>query len=182
MSQKNEVNLDQLLSALSANDESITALNLNSYLIANDDSPIPPTPDAAISIANALLNNTYVTKVYMSNANVNTEAAKVIAELLSVNKTITELNLETNSIAGDGILAIMESLKNNSTLTELKLTNQAKMIPSDVERAIAPAIESNTSLTKLVLSLREQSCRNAIDKIMFRNKDIVRKQRVAAKR
>eukprot|EP01101_Sappina_pedata_P011883 TRINITY_DN8061_c0_g1_i1.p2 TRINITY_DN8061_c0_g1~~TRINITY_DN8061_c0_g1_i1.p2 ORF type:complete len:204 (-),score=117.09 TRINITY_DN8061_c0_g1_i1:150-722(-) len=178
----NAYDLKQVLSQIASNDSALTTLNLNSYQLIGDDKSTQPTFENAIALAQALANNTSVTNLQMSNAQVNTEAAREIAKMLETNSTLAILNLETNDISGDGIVAIAEALRKNSTLTELKLTNQLKIIPSDVERSLPKIIEDNQSLQKFVVSLREQSCRNAIDKTIFRNKDIARQKRVNAKK
>jgi len=179
----NVVDLHKVLEQLSSNDPSLVSLNLNSYLFLGDDkTEQSPGGEQAIQIAHALANNTSLTELQMSNAHVNTDGARELAKMLEQNKSLAILNLETNDITGEGIISIIESLRKNDTLTELKLTNQLKIMPSDVERSIAGIIEGNESLQKFVVSLREQSCRNAIDKIVFRNKDIARKKRTDSKR
>jgi len=180
--QRNLVDVEELLEKLRSNDSSLTKVNLNSYQAKKGDDMVEPTVENAIAIAQAIANNTHLLELQLSNAHVNTEAAKEFAKALETNNTLTTLNLETNDIAGDGIVAIVESLRKNDTLTELKLTNQLKIIPSDVERSLAGIIEGNNSLQKFVVSLREQSSRNAVDKIIFRNKELARKKRVDAKR
>eukprot|EP01103_Thecamoeba_quadrilineata_P001060 TRINITY_DN10939_c0_g1_i1.p1 TRINITY_DN10939_c0_g1~~TRINITY_DN10939_c0_g1_i1.p1 ORF type:complete len:194 (-),score=60.98 TRINITY_DN10939_c0_g1_i1:58-615(-) len=180
MEQQNFVNIDEVIEKLNNNDSSLTKLNLNSHLVKRGEETEEPKPEHAIAIAKALVNNTHLLDLQLANSKVNTEAAKELANALRVNKSLSVLNLETNDITGEGILALVEALKENDTLTELKLTNQLKIIPSDVERALGPALEGNTSLVKFVATLREQSCRNAVDKVIFRNKDIARKKRVDA--
>jgi len=180
--QRNLVDIDEILEKIRSNDPSLIKLNLNSYQVKKGDDMVEPTSENAIAIAQALENNQVVTDLQLSNAHVNTDAAREFAKLLELNKTLTTLNLETNDITGDGILAIVESLRKNDTITELKLTNQLKILPSDIERALAGIIEGNNSLQKFVVSLREQSSRNAVDKIIFRNKELARKRRVDAKK
>jgi len=179
----NVVDLNKVLQQLTSNDASLVSLNLNSYqYIGDDKTEQSPGGEQAIQVARALANNSSLTELQMSNAHVNTDGARELAKMLEQNKTLAILNLETNDITGDGIISICESLRKNGSLTELKLTNQLKIMPSDIERSIAGIIEGNESLQKFVVSMREQSCRNAIDKIIFRNKDIARKKRVDGKK
>jgi len=183
--QVNQVDVHALIERVKNNDAELTKLNLNSHQslkAGTTDEYEEASPDTALALAGALETNDKVADLQMARCHVSTDGAKALAHMLELNKTLTILNLETNDITGDGILALIESLKNNATLTELKLTNQLKIMPSEIERALGPALEGNTSLQKIVLTLREQSCRNSIDKIIFRNKDIARKKRVDAAR
>eukprot|EP01102_Stenamoeba_stenopodia_P012033 TRINITY_DN374_c0_g1_i1.p1 TRINITY_DN374_c0_g1~~TRINITY_DN374_c0_g1_i1.p1 ORF type:complete len:190 (+),score=52.77 TRINITY_DN374_c0_g1_i1:68-637(+) len=183
--QVNQVDVQALIERIRTNDAELTKVNLNSHqaLKAGTTGEFEDaSPDTAIAIAGAMESNDKVLDLQMARCHVNNDGAKALAHMLEVNKSLQNLNLETNDIGGEGILALIQALKNNETLTELKLTNQLKPIPSDIERSLGPALESNTTLQKIVLTLREQSCRNSIDKIIFRNKDIARKKRVDAAR
>jgi len=180
--QTNLVDMEDILAKLQNNDPELTRLNLNSHQVKSGEEVADSNAENAIRIAQALATNDQLIELQLSNSKVNTDAAREFAKALQYNKTLQVLNLETNDISGEGIIALVEGLKANETLTELKLTNQLKTIPSDVERALAPILEHNTSLVKFVATLREQSVRNSVDKVIFRNKEIARKKRVDAKR
>src|SRR5262249_50866865 len=97
--------------------------------------------------------------------------------VFKVNTTLEVVNLESNDIAGAGIKAIAA----NTTLTELKLTNQRQMTGTDAERQLAVAFETNQTIVKLVLPIKDAGSRFIIDKAIQRNQELARKKRLATK-
>jgi len=177
---KNDVDVQDLFKKLAdpSTAPGYSTVNLNSHTDISDPSKTHDgDPHTAITLAKILCNNTYVTDLQLSNCNVNTEGAKELASALTANKTLTKLNLETNKIGGEGVTAIFEALQKNQSLAELKLANQFQPIPTVVERSLGPLLEKNDSVIKLTIDIREQSSRNALDKVIFRNKDNVRKKK-----
>jgi Ran GTPase-activating protein (RanGAP) involved in mRNA processing and transport len=71
-------------------------------------------------LCDALRENKFVTRVNLSDNQLDTAAANAIAAMLVDNRTLTSLNLSKNPI-GNGSLAIADSLEVNDVLTEMDL-------------------------------------------------------------
>jgi len=156
------------------NDPALVVLNLNNLDSAR--------PEHAIELLDALLNNTFVQTCSLVNCNINNEGGKKLAELISFNTSITSLNAESNRIGPEGMKAIAEAIATSRTLKELKLTNQSQHCGVETERALAKALDSNTTIQKFTISLKDTTSRNTIDRAISRNKELVRKANQAARK
>jgi len=176
------VNIHQILERVQNNDPTLLTLNLNSYTDNSDpEKLVMPKPEWATQLARALRTNTYIKELEMANAEVTPDTIPEFVAVIKGNSTLTKLGLESNKITSEGVVALLEALQSNTSLVELKLANQYKLLSSDVERTIAKLLEPNTTVTKVTVTVREQSSRNSIDKIIFRNQDLARKNRRAKK-
>ena len=68
----------------------------------------------------------------------------------------------------------------NSTLTELKLANQAANFTQAAEEQLAEAIDSNRTLARLTIDLRNRHAKEVIERALLRNRDGIRRRRVAS--
>ena len=151
------------------NDPATTVVNLNNL----DDAD----PLQMIDLAEALLENTHVTTVWLCNARVDTLGGQMFGQVLKTNTTITELNLETNALGPKGMVALAKGLKENGTLTVLRLENQSTPMGNKAERLFVKAMRANKSLLKLAADFHEQSSKNAVNAALTRNIDRGRRAR-----
>jgi len=84
---------------------------------------------------------------------------------------LTSLNLESNSISSAGIEALANGLQKNGGLRQLKLANQHLAFSQRSEEALAEALQSNSTLTKLTIDLRSIRARDLTFKYLQRNID-----------
>ena len=103
--------------------------------------------EGAVALARALLENSTLRGLHISNSNVGAEA---LAQALHHNSTLLELTLSCNSISDGGVVALACALHHNSTLLELKLSSSG--ISDGGAVALAQALHHNSTLKKLYLS------------------------------
>ena len=65
----------------------------------------------------------YLTKLDLSNQNLDISKVKILCHLLEKNTHIVSLNLENNNINDIGALVISKMLNINKTITEINLSN-----------------------------------------------------------
>ena len=102
----------------------------------------------AAAVAEALKNNTALTRLYLHYNTIGDIGAVAIAGALKSN-TVTTLYLEHNNIGDSGAAALAEALKKNTALTTLWL--QHNNIGDSGAAALVEMLESNTALTALGL-------------------------------
>jgi len=158
-----------ILTKVKGNDTNTTTVNLNNL----DDAD----PLQMIDLAEALLDNTHVTTVWLCNCHVDTLGGQMFGEVLKVNATLTELNLETNFLGPKGMVALARGLKENSTLTTLRLENQSTPMGNKAERLFVKAARASKAITKLAADFHEQSSKNSVVSALSRNIDRARKRR-----
>lgn len=112
------------------------------------------------AIADLLVDNTYLTELFLNGNNIGNSGAVMIAGALMFNAALTNLRLGYNGIGDSGAIAIAEALKVNTTaLTALDLRGNMVTFATmgDVRigdsgvAAIAEALENNTVLKSLHL-------------------------------
>ncbi|KJE90736.1 TKL/IRAK protein kinase [Capsaspora owczarzaki ATCC 30864] len=104
----------------------------------------------ALSVAQALELNKTVKELYLSENQIGDAGAQAIAEALKVNTTVTALVLHRNQIGDAGAHAIAAALKENKTVSVLVLYHN--QISDAGARAIAEALKENKTLTILFLA------------------------------
>mgnify|MGYP003723997515 CR=1 FL=1 len=154
---------------VAANDPETPSVNLNNL----DDAE----PLQMIDLAEALMENTVVTEVWLCNCNMDTLGGQMFGQVLKRNATLTELNLETNRIGPKGMVALAKALKENTGLSILRLENQNTPMGNKAERLFVKALKANKSLVKLAADFHEQSSKNAVVSALTRNIDRARKAR-----
>jgi hypothetical protein len=133
--------------------------------------------DERRAVIAAFATNTRFTAVDATSAYVNDELAAAWAEVLTKNTTLTSLNLESNQIASAGVVALAAALRRNASLRELKLASQGQSISQAAEEALAEALASNSTITKLTLDTRSTRARDLIAKGLLANQERLRRER-----
>eukprot|EP01006_Ploeotia_vitrea_P040674 TRINITY_DN66446_c0_g2_i1.p1 TRINITY_DN66446_c0_g2~~TRINITY_DN66446_c0_g2_i1.p1 ORF type:complete len:1081 (+),score=140.50 TRINITY_DN66446_c0_g2_i1:81-3245(+) len=152
--------LVEVVSKIQDNDPSIRRLNFSE---PGEDDKLYDDVSCRI-LAVALLNNTFVTKLNLSNNKIGPEGAAFLADLLEENQTLRVLNLNQNKIGDEGGEALIKALTDrNDTLTELwtegnGLSNlvtqrlgfclQMNNVPSRLKSVIAPIEKNDTSIPR----------------------------------
>lgn len=104
----------QLMERVCNNDCTLTKLNLSSMGIGT-------RPDA-LTMFDALADNTYIQTMDLSNNEVDDDCVSSISMALIENKSITHLNLADNAISSEGAEYLIGTLNANETLREIKLS------------------------------------------------------------
>ena len=133
--------------------------------------------DERSAVIAAFATNTRFTAVDATSAYVNDELAAAWAEVLTTNTTLTSLNLESNQIASAGVVALAAALRRNASLRELKLASQGQSISQAAEEALAEALASNSTITKLTLDTRSTRARDLLAKGLLANQERLRRER-----
>jgi len=108
-------------------------------------------PEGILAVAESLLVNSTLTKLYLFGNNINNECASVLARALQGPETsLSVLDLQVNDIGNEGILAIAIALRTNSTLTDLNL--RKNQFGDEGARALGQALEKNNTLEALSFS------------------------------
>lgn len=129
----------------------------------------------ASSIAEALLTNTSVTDLDLSNCGIPTSNAHDFAEVLKKNKTLKVLNLSKNKISSEGIEEILASLKENSSLVEINLLDAGpSRLGESALSALCTSLETNVTLIKVIWRLDSRQAWK-ITKFLSRNMEIERR-------
>ncbi|XP_042192500.1 tropomodulin-1 isoform X2 [Callorhinchus milii] len=162
----NSTDVEETLKQVMENDPELEEINLNN--IKN----IPVSTLKAY--ADALKDNTYVTKFSLVATRSNDPVAVSFAEMLKVNKTLKSLNMESNFITGNGIMALVKALQYNTSLMELKIDNQCQQLGNKVEMEIANMLEQNTTLLKFGYHFTQQGPRLRASNAMMNNNDLAR--------
>ncbi|KAJ3352365.1 Leiomodin-1 [Entophlyctis luteolus] len=136
------------------------------------------TQSLGITLANGLVNNTYLKKLNLTNTKLNTLAAVEIGKALETNSALEVLYLERNLIGPAGIKAIALGITDNKTLRELKLANQALSAGVDAEQTLARAFGKNYQITKITMTIRDVSSRGIVDRAISRNNEVLRLQQL----
>ena len=101
------------------------------------------------AFAKALITNTTLTELNLSDNKISDEGGKALAEALKINTTLTTLIILKNFISNEGAKAIAEVLKTNTTLTKIDLGENH--IGVEGVDALVNALKRNTTLTTLIL-------------------------------
>ncbi|XP_032226703.1 leucine-rich repeat-containing protein 74A [Nematostella vectensis] len=107
-------------------------------------------PRGAEAVAVALMQNTKVLTLNISNNDIQEEGAIYISKMLTENFYITELDISNNNLQSQGAYAVSEMLRQNSEILEVNLSEN-KFIEKDVE-PIVEAMKDNYTLKSLNLS------------------------------
>ncbi|KAJ3211458.1 Tropomodulin-2 [Entophlyctis luteolus] len=156
---------------LNDNDESLVVLDLKDCNMV--------TLAHGTALADAIAVNTHLKELNLCNAQVATSTASELAATLRTNKSLEILNLESNNIGPLGIKHLAEALAYNDTLLELRLINQKQAAGIDAEQTFARSLQKNETIVKIGLQFRDAASRNAVDRMIMRNKDKARRMRLA---
>ena len=88
------------------------------------------TSDGAVQLARALINNSWLTELDVSDNSIGEEGAKALANILKENRTLKKLYLRGDKTLGEGVDVLISSLQENKTLQRLVLLDHYQC-PSD---------------------------------------------------
>jgi Ran GTPase-activating protein (RanGAP) involved in mRNA processing and transport len=137
------------LAQLFKTNTTLTILNLSDNYIGND-YYLNVDDKLSKELADALIKDSNLTKLNLSNTRSGQILVKAFAEALKENKTLIELDISSNLIGNEGATALADALKTNSTLTTLIIYNNK--ISDDGAKALADALKTNSTLTTLDIS------------------------------
>ena len=109
----------------------------------------------AQTLAKALEQNSTLRTLNLTDNDIRTKGVEALANALKANTSITTLDLRRNNLYPKGVIALAEALKQNSTLETLDIMGNP-LIDDDerVREAFVQALETNTTLTELVIKRR----------------------------
>lgn len=167
----NTTDVEESIEKVKSNDKELKELNLNN--IKNI------SLEQMKRLAEALVDNTNLETLHLSNTRCTDRMAKGFADALKENNTLKVLNMESNYISGKMILELLEAINKNKTLEEFRITNQRPAILGHrVEQKIADLVEQNMNLKKFGICLEVKGARVRLTEYMQRNNDTARKDRV----
>ncbi|CAF1259758.1 unnamed protein product [Rotaria sp. Silwood1] len=101
-------------------------------------------------IADALITNTTLIKLNLSQCQIDDQGAQYLADVLKQNKTLISLYLHKNQISNYGVRFLADALIQNKTLTTLDLSHNN--INDEGIQYLANMLQKNSKLTTLHLS------------------------------
>lgn len=93
------------------------------------------------SLADALLNNTKVTALNLSDCNLGDNALIALADSIAHNSTLYDLNLSNNKLGRPGLIHLSKCLATNTGVINLDLTGHR--INSEVAMAFVDMLKNN---------------------------------------
>jgi hypothetical protein len=106
--------------------------------------------EGAVALADALAENTSMTKLNLIGNKFGANGASALADALKVNTALTTIDLECNGIGDDGASALADALKVNASVTEIDLSCNG--IDDEGASALADAVQVNTTVTCIDLN------------------------------
>lgn len=134
--------------------------------------------DQHIALAEAVANNTHIQKIEMANTGMTNAAAVIWGESLKTNSSITHLDFGYNKIDSKGIEALAAAFAVNKTLREVKLHRQSNDMGAQAEKTLVKMWKTNTTMTRLYVTLHDPLCNTTNTRGEVRNKTIA--ARIAA--
>ncbi|KAM3174534.1 hypothetical protein ACTXT7_010348 [Hymenolepis weldensis] len=144
---------DDSIQKLSADDASLTVLNLNNIKTMS--------AEVVSRLCTALGENTKLKELHMAATNLTSAMVEPMILALKVNHTLEVLNLESNFITGDMILKILDAISGNkSAVTDLRLSNQRqRVLGVQMEQEITQMVLQNPRLNNLGLDFDTPTAR-----------------------
>ncbi len=130
------------------------------------------------SLADALLNNTKLTALNLSECNLGDGALCSLADALQHNATLFDLNLSHNKLGRPGLVHLAKRLTDNTGLMHLDLIGHR--INSEVASAFVEMFRTNLTLCKLIWKLDTPGYNLRFTELTNRNTEIDRCVRDAA--
>ena len=94
---------------------------------------------------------------------------------------LAELNLSRNGFSGRGLVSIAGGLAlAGSAVRVVRLNAQSLSISTEAELAMAAAAAANTAIVTISLDWRQKTHKDAAERSMMTNMDLLRKARKAA--
>uniref|UniRef100_A0A0R3SSC4 Tropomodulin n=1 Tax=Hymenolepis diminuta TaxID=6216 RepID=A0A0R3SSC4_HYMDI len=144
---------DDSIQKLSADDASLTVLNLNNIKTMS--------AEVVSRLCTALGENTKLKELHMAATNLTSAMVEPMLLALKVNHTLEVLNLESNFITSDMILKILDAISGNkSAVTDLRLSNQRqRVLGVQMEQEITQMVLQNPRLNNLGLDFDTPTAR-----------------------
>jgi hypothetical protein len=170
MAAKGTMMPSKAVEAITNNDPAHTHINLG----GNSSFQMNPAKYAS-DIFKAMVANTSVTDLDLSNCGIPTGNASEIAEMIRQNKTLKVLNLSKNKISSEGIEEILAALKDNASIVELNLLDAGpSRLGEGALSALCTSLETNVTLIKVIWRLDSRQAWK-ITKFLSRNMEIERR-------
>ena len=125
------------------------------------------------NLVDALLSNTKLTALNLSNCMLNDACLVTLSTMLSHNSTIFDLNLADNKFSRPGLTSLATSLSTNSGLLSLNLSGHR--INSEVCAAFLAMYNTNVTLCKLVWNPEVSGYNLRFSELALRNSEIDRR-------
>jgi hypothetical protein len=155
------------LAAAEANDPEMTVFLMNkniSYAMKHR--------EYSERLGKALLSNTHITELHLSQVELDNTSAKMIAQGLAKNNYVRHVDISKNKIGNDGSGAFAEALKTNSKINYISLIGQPGGFgESTLEVWLSMLEHNNISLRKVVWRLDSRKS-FPINKLIVRNNSI----------
>jgi len=149
----NDIDVESTIKKLSADDPSLTEVNMNNLSDITD--------DIIKRLCEAVIGNKHLTNLSCANIHLNNTACDNFVKLLEQNDHLSVLNLESNFLSGDTILKLLTAInREKSGLTELHIVNQQqKVLGVRVEQEITRLVKENATLQILGINLETAEAR-----------------------
>ena len=125
----------------------------------------------------AFATNTSIKTIKMNLLGLDDSFAVAFGEAIAENETIEKVNFDSNAITSVGMTALFAGLGMNESVQELQVRHQKKALASVDEDALPELLESNTSIIKLGVDIRNPLVKMKLDRIINANRDRLRKLR-----
>lgn len=127
-------------------------------------------------ICDVLKSSSTCTEIVLANVGVDDEGAKLFAEVISSSTTLKKIDLGYNKITGPGVEVIANALAKNTSVTELKLHRQEKEMGRASEEILVAIYGTNTTLTRMYVTLHDRKFNGDNTRGEVRNKEIERRK------
>jgi len=148
--------------------------------------PLPhEEPRVAPKLMQALVHNTHITQLHLTNANLQKPQGHQLAEALRTNTTLQVMGLEANNLDSAVIQDMAEAIKESPecNIQQWRFNCQrccGNNFGRPVEQALAELLKNNRKILKLGVSLSDPHWRREVDQFLIRNTDAFRRKRKAA--
>uniref|UniRef100_A0A0X3PM41 Tropomodulin n=1 Tax=Schistocephalus solidus TaxID=70667 RepID=A0A0X3PM41_SCHSO len=172
----NMTDIEESITRLTNNDDTLTVLNLNNIKTIS--------AEKISRLATALGENTKLKELHMAATNITSAMVEPLLLPLKVNHDLEVLNLESNFITGDMILKILEAISGNkSAVCDLRLANQRqRVLGIKMEQEITNLVLQNPRIINLGLDFDTAEARVRVRDHLKNTMDKTKRQvRIGAK-
>ncbi|XP_065063976.1 zinc finger CCCH domain-containing protein 13-like isoform X1 [Rhopilema esculentum] len=163
------IDVDGMVKAMRSKGEDISIIMCNNQPYMD--------PEVLEEIAAHLLANKNIRHLSLANCNFTDGVVDSFAEALANNTKLETLNLESNFITPIGVKKILDAIQDSKSLREIRLENQYSKIGPKCEAEMAACIEKNFTLLSFGYSFETRGPRDAMNRFILRNNDLLRAAR-----
>ncbi|CAE8623764.1 unnamed protein product, partial [Polarella glacialis] len=152
-------------------------------------------PRIVPKLLQALGRNTHLTELRLFNTalRLDEEQVQALADSISSNKVLSKLDVQANFLEMSELEVLFKALAFNASLQELKVNDQRSKLEGnwnsrlkekagiDMYKALAESFSQNTTLFSVDLEMVDCYTREPIVRSLVRNREVLRKERLAAK-